>query len=65
MKRKTVNGDATDTNLVEMDRNPNEHPNLNDSPCGPTSHLMGHTGDGGLSDGSETVKGRGGSFHFK
>jgi hypothetical protein len=45
-------------------KNPNSHPDLNDTPCGPYSHKLGHTGDGGY-DGDESVDHRGGTFHFK
>lgn len=45
-------------------RNPNSHPDLNDTPCGPYAHLLGMSGDGGM-DGDESVSHRGESFHFK
>lgn len=47
-----------------LERNPNEHPELNGTPDGPCSHSMGFEGDSGM-HGSTTVKHRGASFNFK
>lgn len=47
-----------------MSRNPNTHPALNGTPDGPYSHQMGYEGDSGM-HGGESVKSRGGTFHFK
>lgn len=46
-------------------RNPNKHSNLNGAPCGPYSHCMGYTGDGGV-HGDETATGKHGEkYYFK
>ena len=64
-KAKSVNGDGTDAQVVAAEgRNPNVETSLNDSPEGPEPHLLGHTGDGGMS-GKTTVSGRGVKFTFQ
>lgn len=50
--------------LKAAKRNPNKHPSLNDTPCGPYSHKLGYTGDGGY-HGDASVDHRGASFNFK
>ena len=44
-------------------RNPNNLADLNDTPCGPYSHCLGYTGDGGT-QGDASVDHRGGTFWF-
>lgn len=45
-------------------RNPNSHGELNPAPCGPYSHCMGYSGDGGM-DGDTSVSGKNGAtFEF-
>lgn len=50
--------------LKAAKKNPNKHPELNDTPCGPYAHYLGHSGDGGC-HGDTTVDHRGMNFHFK
>ena len=45
-------------------RQPNTHSELNDTPCGPYSHCLGYSGDGGMM-GDTTTKHRGSTYHFK
>lgn len=47
-----------------LDKNPNDHPELNSAPEGPFPHVMGQSDDGGM-QGKESVSARGGTFHFK
>ena len=47
-----------------MKRNPNSSAMLNDTPYGPSSHLMGYSGDGGIM-GDQSVDHRGSTFWFK
>ena len=50
---------------LNMNPNPGITDGPNDAPDGPHSHLMGQTGDGGLS-GKETASGKNGeTFYFK
>ena len=44
--------------------NPNDYAMLNDTPCGPYSHNMGYSEDGGW-QGDVAVKHRGGTYYFK
>lgn len=44
-----------------LGRNPNADNEVNASPCGPYSHLLGFTDDGGM----DTEKTVAGGFHFK
>ena len=39
-------------------------PGVNDSPDGPSAHMMGYKGDGGM-DGKTSVSHRGRNYHFK
>jgi hypothetical protein len=45
-------------------RNPNKHTEVNDAPLGPSSHLMGYSGDGGM-HGDASVSRRGRIYFFK
>ena len=45
-------------------RNPNKSAKLNGAPTGPSAHMLGCTGDGGM-DGDTSVDHRGRTYHFK
>ncbi|MGE0706094.1 MAG: hypothetical protein AB7I50_23330 [Vicinamibacterales bacterium] len=62
-----INPVAKGANNNALNHNPNEGINdgPNGAPCGPYSHMLGQTDDGGY-DGNTSVKGKNGAtFNFK
>jgi len=65
MKKTSAKGGGSGAGVKSaLSRNPNKATSINDSPEGPFSHTMGHTGDGGMKGDATATKG-GATFHFK
>jgi len=63
-KTGAMSGSSSGLSAAEG-RNPNSHPNVNDAPTGPYSHLMGKTDDGGMAGGTSVSGKNGAKFNFK
>jgi len=61
-----TNGKGSKAGVVEAaKRNPNKTVELNGAPEGPYSHMMGHTGDGGMKGDTSASGKNGETFEFK